>query len=230
MSEQKYADRRILLCVVALFAATAVHAATKDAATKDAATRITASKNAATRNPAAKNAVIKHAIIKNAVIKNAATKKAATKNVATKTAAAKKAGAKNAGVKKPAARPAPLAISLPRLAGRWKGDKSGMEVQIEQGSIGWEVWLSTDGQARITQPEADPRIIKIQSRNLTCTYSVTVPAAQTMKWEMTPGQPDSRCLGDSFTKLGSAPQRGRPVAAMKPAAQSKPPAGNGGQP
>src|SRR6185437_15108255 len=164
MSEQKYADRRILLCVVALFAATAVHAATKDAATKDAATRITASKNAATRNPAAKNAVIKHAVIKNAVIKNAATKKAATKNVATKTAAAK-----NAGVKKPAARPAPLAISLPRLAGRWKGDKSGMEVQIEQGSIGWEVWLSTDGQARITQPEADPRIIKIQSRNLTCT-------------------------------------------------------------
>src|SRR6185437_9149020 len=195
MSEQKYADRRILLCVVALFAATAVHAATKDAATKDAATRITASKNAATRNPAAK-----------------------------------KAGVKNAGVKKPAARPAPLAISLPRLAGRWKGDKSGMEVQIEQGSIGWEVWLSTDGQARITQPEADPRIIKIQSRNLTCTYSVTVPAAQTMKWEMTPGQPDSRCLGDSFTKLGSAPQRGRPVAAMKPAAQSKPPVGNGGKP
>ncbi|HEX5280430.1 MAG TPA: hypothetical protein VFW28_10140, partial [Micropepsaceae bacterium] len=121
-------------------------------------------------------------------------------------------------------------ISLPRLAGRWKGDKSGMEVQIEQGSIGWEVWLSTDGQARITQPEADPRIIKIQSRNLTCTYSVTVPAAQTMKWEMTPGQPDSRCLGDSFTKLGSAPQRARSVAAMKPAAQSKPPAGNGGQP
>src|SRR6185437_8067741 len=118
----------------------------------------------------------------------------------------------------------------PPLAGRWKGDKSGMEVQIEQGSIGWEVWLSTDGQARITQPEADPRIIKIQSRNLTCTYSVTVPAAQTMKWEMTPGQPDSRCLGDSFTKLGSAPQRGRPVAAMKPAAQSKPPVGNGGQP
>ncbi|MGA8820285.1 MAG: hypothetical protein WB624_23595, partial [Xanthobacteraceae bacterium] len=138
--------------------------------------------------------------------------------------------AKNAGVKKPAARPAPLAISLPRLAGRWKGDKSGMEVQIEQGSIGWEVWLSTDGQARITQPEADPRIIKIQSRNLTCTYSVTVPAAQTMKWEMTPGQPDSRCFGDSFTKLGSAPQRARSVAAMKPAAQSKPPAGNGGQP
>ena len=216
MSEQKYADRRILLCVVALFAATAVHAAAKDAATKDAATRITASKNAATRNPAAKNAVIKQ--------------KAATKNAATKTAAAKKAGAKNAGVKKPAARPALLAISLPRLAGRWKGDKSGMEVQIEQGSIGWEVWLSTDGQARITQPEADPRIIKIQSRNLTCTYSVTVPAAQTMKWEMTPGQPDSRCLGDSFTKLGSAPQRGRPVAAMKPAAQSKPPVGNGGQP
>lgn len=220
MSEQKHADRGILLLVMALFAATAVHAATKDAATKHAATRMTASKNAATKIPAAKNVVIKDAV---------------TKNAATKTAAAKKAGAKNAvvknaGVKKPAARPAPLAISLPRLAGRWKGDKSGMEVQIEQGSIGWEVWLSTDGQARITQPEADPKIIKIQSRNLTCTYSVTVPAAQTMKWEMTPGQPDSRCLGDSFTKLGSAPQRARPVAAMKPAAQSKPPAGNGRQP
>jgi hypothetical protein len=220
MSEQKYADRRILLCVVALFAATAVHAATKDAATKHAATRMTASKNAATKIPAAKNVVIKDAVTKNT----------ATKNAATKTAAAKKAGAKNAGVKKLAAPPAPLAISLPRLAGRWKGDTSGMEVQIEQGSIGWEVWLSTDGQARITQPEADPQIIKIQSRNLTCTYSVTVPAAQTMKWEMTPGQPDSRCLEDSFTKLGSAPQRGRPVAAMKPAAQSKPPVGNGRQP
>lgn len=104
MSEQKYADRRILLCVVALFAATAVHAATKDAATKDAATRITASKNAATKNPAAKNAVIKHAVIKNAVIKNAVTKNTATKNAATKTAAAKK-GAKNAGVKNSPLRP-----------------------------------------------------------------------------------------------------------------------------
>lgn len=225
MSEQKHADRGILLLVMALFAATAVHAATKDAAAKHAGTRMTASKNAATKIPTAKNVVIKDAVTKNAVTKNAATKTAAAKK-----AGAKKAGAKNAGVKKPAARPAPLAISLPRLAGRWKGDKSGMEVQIEQGSIGWEVWLSTDGQARITQPEADPKIIKIQSRNLTCTYSVTVPAAQTMKWEMTPGQPDSRCLGDSFTKLGSAPQRARPVAAMKPAAQSKPPAGNGRQP
>ena len=215
MSEQKHADRCTLLCVIALVVAGAAHAASKDAASKNAAT---------------KYAVAKSAAIKNAPAKTPAAKTPAAKTPAAKSAAARKVAAKRPAAKNPPAAKVPLTVSLPRLAGRWKGDTSGMEVQIVQGSIGWEAWLSTDGQARITQPEADPKIIKIQSRTLTCTYTVSVPAAQTMRWEITPGQPESRCLGDSFTKLGVAPQRGRPAAPAKPAPQSTPPVTSGKQP
>jgi hypothetical protein len=156
----------------------------------------------------------KHAAVRRMVARHGAAKKAAKKN-----ATAKNAGARKVAIKIAAVPDVTSSISLSRLAGSWKSVNSGLEVKIEQGAIGWEAWLSTDGQARITQPEANPQVIKIQSRNLTCTYNVTLPAAQTMKWEVPSGQPVSRCVEDSFTKMGPAPAVGKPIVPAKPAVQ-----------
>lgn len=225
MYEQKHAISRILVYAVALIAVTTVYAATEDAVAKNVPAKHVSAKHAAARSATAKKV-----IAKNAVAKGVAGRRIAAKRVAAKNAAAKNAAAKKAAAKSTAAKNVPLAVSLKRLTGSWKGDESGLKVKIEQGSIGWEAWLSTDGQARITQPEADPQIIKIQSRNITCTYTVTLPDAQTMKWELAPGQPDSRCLGDSFTKLGLAPAKVSPIATAKAALEAKSPARNSKSP
>lgn len=219
MSQHNRAVLRIVVCAVGLFAAGAICTATEGAA-RNVAAKPAGTKHAATKN--AKIAAINNAAAKRTAAKIAAGKVAAAKDAAAKRRAAKIAAAKVAAAKKAAAKNAPLAVSLARLAGSWKGEKSGLKVKIEQGSIGWEAWLSTDGRARITQPEADPKIIKIQSRTNTCTYTVTLPGAQRMKWESAPGQPNARCLGDSFTKLVLAPAKIGTIAPAKLAVEAKP--------
>src|SRR5579863_4635407 len=60
------------------------------------------------------------------------------------------------------------ALALAQLGGTWKNVKSGVNVRIEQGAAGWEVWFSTTGKARITLPEKNRPAIKIDGRNFTC--------------------------------------------------------------
>lgn len=113
------------------------------------------------------------------------------------------------------AKDASPAISLDQLGGTWKSAKSGVNVRIEQGAVGWEVWFSTSGEARITLPEKNRPSIKIDGRDFTCSYSVTLPTAQTMKWDLTQGHPEAQCLTGVFTRLGPAPS---PVKHSAPAA------------
>jgi len=120
------------------------------------------------------------------------------------------------------------AISLDQLGGTWKNAKSGVNVRIEQGAVGWEVWFSTSGEARITLPEKNRPAIKIDGRNFTCSYSVTLPSAQTMKWDLTRGQPEAQCPTGVFTRLETVPseaKRGAPAApqAKQAAKQEQPP-------
>ena len=117
-----------------------------------------------------------------------------------------------------AAKDASPAISLDQLGGTWKNAKSGVSIRIEQGTAGWEVWFSTSGEARITLPEKNRPAIKIDGRNFTCSYSVTLPTAQTMKWDLTQGQPEAQCLTGVFTRLGLAPSQIRRTA---PAPETK---------
>lgn len=112
------------------------------------------------------------------------------------------------------------AISLDQLGGTWKNVKSGVNVRIEQGAVGWEVWFSTSGEARITLPEKNRPAIKIDGRNFTCSYSVTLSGAQTMKWDLTQGQPEAQCPTGVFTRLEPAPSEGKPAAPAAP--QGKP--------
>jgi hypothetical protein len=97
------------------------------------------------------------------------------------------------------------AISLDQLGGTWKNAKSGVNVRIEQGAVGWEVWFSTTGEARITLPEKNRPAIKIDGRNFTCSYSVTLPTSQTMKWDLTQGKPETQCLTGVFSRVAPAP-------------------------
>lgn len=125
------------------------------------------------------------------------------------------------------------AISLDQLGGTWKNVKSGVNVRIEQGAVGWEVWFSTSGEARITLPEKNRPAIKIDGRNFTCSYSVTLPSAQTMKWDLTQGQPEAQCPTGVFTRLEPAPSevkpavpavpQGKPAAKIEPAPVKPPP-------
>jgi len=117
---------------------------------------------------------------------------------------------------------ASAAISLDQLGGTWKNVKSGVNVRIEQGAVGWEVWFSTSGEARITLPEKNRPAIKIDGRDFTCSYSVTLPSAQTMKWDLTQGQPETQCLTGVFTRLGPAPSEVKRVTPPAPAPQVKP--------
>ena len=125
------------------------------------------------------------------------------------------------------------AISLDQIAGTWKNDKLGVNVRIEQGAVGWEVWFSTSGEARIMLPEKNRPAIRIDGRNFTCSYSVTLPSAQTMKWDLTQGQPEAQCPTGVFTRIGPAPSQikpaalatpeGKPAAKIEPAPVKRPP-------
>lgn len=126
------------------------------------------------------------------------------------------------------------AIALNQLGGTWKNVKSGVNVRIEQGAAGWEAWFSTSGEARITLPEKNRPAIKIDGRNFTCSYSVTLPTPGTMKWDLTQGQPETQCLTGVFTRLGPAPGEAKhaapaqeakhePPAVERPAEAKKPP-------
>jgi hypothetical protein len=114
------------------------------------------------------------------------------------------------------------AINLDQLGGTWKNVKSGVNVRIEHGTVGWEVWFSTSGEARITLPEKNRPAIKIDGRNFTCSYSVTLPSAQTMKWDLTQGQPESQCLTGVFTRIEPAPSEGKTAPPGKPVAKIEP--------
>lgn len=129
--------------------------------------------------------------------------------------------APNDGPAKDAAKDASPAISLDRLGGTWKNTKSGVNIRIEQGPVGWEVWFSTSGEARITLPEKNRPAIKIDGRDFTCSYSVTLPTAQTMKWDLTQGQPEAQCLTGVFTRLGPAPSQVKRGAPAAPTPESK---------
>lgn len=122
---------------------------------------------------------------------------------------------------KDAAKDASPAISLDQLGGTWKNAKSGVNIRIEQGVVGWDVWFSTSGQARITLPEKNRPAIKIDGRNFTCSYSVTLPSAQTMKWDLTQGQPETQCLTGVFTRLGPAPSEVKRTGPGAPTPETK---------
>ncbi len=135
-------------------------------------------------------------------------------------AAAAQAAPKDSPGKDSGAEDASPAISLNQLGGTWKNNKSGVNVRIEQGAVGWEVWFSTTGEARITLPEKNRPAIKIDGRNFTCSYSVTLPSAQTMKWDLTQGHPEAQCPTGVFTRLEPAPSVAKPAASAAP--QAKP--------
>jgi hypothetical protein len=125
------------------------------------------------------------------------------------------AAAAQAAPARDTSRDASPAITFDQLGGTWKNDKSGVNIRIEQGAVGWEVWFSSIGEARITLPEKNRPAIKIDGRNFTCSYSVTLPTPETMKWDLTQGQPEAQCLTGVFTRLGPAPSE---VKRTKPAA------------
>ena len=137
--------------------------------------------------------------------------------IATAQAASKDRPATDTGVKD-----ASPAIRLDQLGGTWKNANSGVNVRIEQAAVGWEVWFSTSGEARITLPEKNRPTIKIDGRNFTCTYSVTLPSGQTMKWDLTQGQPETQCLTGTFTRLGPAPSEAKNTAPAAPPAAERP--------
>lgn len=114
------------------------------------------------------------------------------------------------------------AIALDRLGGTWKNVKSGVNVRIEQGAVGWEAWFSTAGEARITLPEKNRPAIKIDGRNFTCSYSVTLPTSETMKWDLTQGQPETQCLTGVFTRLGPAPSEVKQAAPVREGKRERP--------
>lgn len=114
------------------------------------------------------------------------------------------------------------AIRLDQLGGTWKNAKSGVNVRIEQSAVGWEVWFSTTGEARITLPEKNRPAIKIDGRNFTCSYSVTLSTSQSMKWDLTQGKPESQCLTGVFSRVAPAPEA-KQVAKPAPAAVRQPP-------
>lgn len=129
--------------------------------------------------------------------------------------------APNDGPARDAAKDASPAISLDRLAGTWKNAKSGVDIRIEQGTGGWEVWFSTSGQAHITLPENNRPAIKIDGRDFTCSYSVTLPSPQTMKWDLTRGRPEAQCPTGVFTRLGPAPSQAKRTAPAAPPPETK---------
>jgi hypothetical protein len=113
------------------------------------------------------------------------------------------------------------AISLDQLGGTWKNAKSGVNVRIEQGAVGWEAWFSTTGEARITLPEKNRPAIKIDGRNFTCSYSVTLPTSQSMKWDLTQGKPESECLTGVFSRVTPMPSEVRRSVPAAPAPEAK---------
>ncbi len=121
-------------------------------------------------------------------------------------AAAVHAAPNNSPAKDTTGKDASPAISLDQLGGTWKNAKSGVNVRIEQSTVGWEVWFSTTGEARITLPEKNRPAIKIDGRNFTCSYSVTLPTSQSMKWDLTQGKPESQCLTGVFSRVAPAPE------------------------
>ncbi|HEY5064508.1 MAG TPA: hypothetical protein VIJ04_06815 [Xanthobacteraceae bacterium] len=137
-------------------------------------------------------------------------------------AAAVHAAPNNSPAKDTTGKDASPAISLDQLGGTWKNAKSGVNVRIEQGTVGWEVWFSTTGEARITLPEKNRPAIKIDGRNFTCSYSVTLPTSQSMKWDLTQGKPESQCLTGVFSRVAPV-HEAKQVAKHAPAAVRQPP-------
>jgi hypothetical protein len=86
------------------------------------------------------------------------------------------------------------------LTGTWNNDFSGENIKIGPASFGYEAWISNSGEARITTDSAEGSNIKIEGRDLACTYYVTRVSERRMNWQLRQGDKD-KCLSGGFTKL-----------------------------
>ena len=60
-----------------------------------------------------------------------------------------------------------------KLAGEWNNASTGENMKIVRGSVGWEVWLSNSGEARLTANSDDGSNVQISGKGLSCSYYLT---------------------------------------------------------
>jgi len=92
-------------------------------------------------------------------------------------------------------------VGVSRLAGDWNNDASGENLKIERSLLGWDIWISNSGQARISDELTAGANVRVDGRGFSCWYYVTMHSAEKMDWELRKGGSEPRCLQGSFTKI-----------------------------
>jgi hypothetical protein len=88
-----------------------------------------------------------------------------------------------------------------RLAGTWNNDATGENIKIERAPIGWDIWISNSGLARLSDASIEGSNLKVEGRGFACFYYVTVTSAQKANWSLRKGEPDAACLTGQFSRV-----------------------------
>lgn len=88
-----------------------------------------------------------------------------------------------------------------KLAGEWNNASTGENIKIVRGTIGWEVWLSNSGQARLTADSDDGTNVQISGKGLSCEYYLTMVNQNVLNLQLRDGDPADSCLKGTFLRV-----------------------------
>lgn len=88
-----------------------------------------------------------------------------------------------------------------KLAGEWNNASTGENMKIVRGSVGWEVWLSNSGEARLTANSDDGSNVQISGKGLSCSYYLTMVNHNVINMQLRDGDPAKSCLKGTFLRV-----------------------------
>jgi hypothetical protein len=88
-----------------------------------------------------------------------------------------------------------------KLTGEWNNSSTGENLKIVRGAIGWEVWLSNSGEARLTADSDDGTNVQISGKGLSCEYYLTMVNQNLINMQLRDGDPADSCLKGTFVRV-----------------------------
>lgn len=88
-----------------------------------------------------------------------------------------------------------------KLAGEWNNASTGENMKIVRGSVGWEVWLSNSGEARLTANSDDGSNVQISGKGVSCSYYLTMVNHNVINMQLRDGDPAESCLKGTFLRV-----------------------------
>lgn len=94
---------------------------------------------------------------------------------------------------------------LSRIQGNWNNDNSGDNILIERDQIGgWDIWIGSLGQGRISNSATEGANVRVDFRNIECSFYVSIASSHRMMWKLVAGRGDCSSLQGVFERVANA--------------------------